>query len=79
MKNNYLKASASLLIFGSFVFLFGCDQTNKSKYGNNQNETAKDTFAIVSTNSESYETKSLLSGTVIDYIFFRKGFVFLLK
>jgi hypothetical protein len=55
MKNNYLKVS--LLVFSSFVFLFGCEPQKAANKENNQNETAKDTFAIVSTNSESYETK----------------------
>jgi hypothetical protein len=55
MKDNLLKAS--LLVFSSFIFLFGCNQTNKVNKENNQNETAKDTFAIVDTSSEKYETK----------------------
>jgi hypothetical protein len=55
MKNNLSKTS--LLVFTSLVCLFGCNQTNKSNNGNNQNETAKDTFAIADTGSERYETK----------------------
>jgi hypothetical protein len=66
MKNNLLKAS--LIVFCSFVFLAGCNQTDKANIENNQIETAKDavktenkpakdTFAIVSTNSERLETK----------------------
>jgi uncharacterized protein with FMN-binding domain len=44
MKNNLLKAS--LIVFCSFVFLAGCNQTEKAKIENNQIEIAKETFAI---------------------------------
>jgi hypothetical protein len=38
-------------------FLLACNQTNKADNGSNQNEIAKDTFAIVGTSSDTYETK----------------------
>jgi hypothetical protein len=37
--------------------MVACNQTNKTNNGNNQSETAKDTFAIVGTDTGKYETK----------------------
>ena len=44
MKNNLLKAA--LLVFGSLIFLFGCNQTKKSNTKSFKKETVENNFKL---------------------------------